>query len=455
MKRFKDAVCERDQIMLLPPCVDDFIPKNHEVRLFDEMSSRLDLAGFDAAYAGGGAPAYDPRIMVRVVLYGVWRGVRSSRDLSRQLEENLSFRWLSGMQCPSYVTIARFIQRHREDLGPLFVQTVELAREMKLVSLSHIAVDGTAIEANVSGKNTYSKDRIAKTQQYLDEQIALWLERDEAEDALVGERRGDELPKELGTLQARKAKLEEIEKARKLIGRNSIAATDPQSRIMRVRGAMRPAYNAQAAVDEAHQVIVAADVICDQTDNAALPAVVEQVIANTGQTPETVLADAGYAGPALVKCAEEHTSTEFYVAVQGRKTDARRELFKYDAQRDVMLDENGREHFFWAEREKHGTRYRIYRARGKPKSEIWEPQNNEFTKKMRDKLSTPEGKAIYNLRRQTVEPVFGMMKTRMQMRRFLRRGHAGARAEFLLACISHNLGKIIRHGGAAISPATA
>ncbi len=454
MKRYRDAVTERGQVMLLPPCVDDFIPGSHPVRPFDEIMDRLDFACLDAAYPGGGAPSYDPRMMVRVTLYGVWRGVRSSRDLARQLEENLAFRWLSRMQCPSYATIARFIQRHREDLGELFVQTVELARELKLVSLADIAVDGTAIEANVSGKNTYSKARIEKAKQYVDEQIALWVERDAAEDGEYGDRRGDELPQELATLKARRARLDEIEVQRKEKGRNSIAVTDPKSSMMRVRGAMRPAYNAQAGVDEAHQVIVAADVILAETDNSALPGVVEQVIANTGQPPERVLADAGYSGPALVACAEGHPKIDFYVAQQERKSD-RRESFTHDKERDVMIDREGREHFFTKERIKHGTTYRIYKARGTPKSELWEPTSAEFTQKMREKLSTVEGKAAYNLRKQTVEPVFGTMKTRMQMRRFLRRGHEGVKAEFLLACIAHNLGKIIRYARAPLSPAVA
>jgi transposase len=449
MKVFRDAVCERGQIMLMPPCVDDFVTKKHEVRLFDEIVARMDASVLLCAYSGGGAPAYDPRMLLRVALYGLWRGVRTSRDLARQLEENLAFRWLAQMQCPDYSTISRFLKRHREALAPLFVQTIGLAKDLGLVSMAHVAVDGTAIEANVSGKSTYSKERIEKTLAYVNEQIGEWLKQDEADDAQFGDRRGDELPDELSTLKARKERLEKLEAEREQTGRNSIAATDPQSRVMRIRGAMRPAYNAQAAVDSANQVIVAADVICQQTDNAALPAVMDQVVANTGESPQMALADAGYSGPALVACAQTHTSTEFYVALQGRKTDPRREHFTYDAERDVMLDENGREHFFWTEREKHGTKYRIYRARGKPKSEIWEPQNGDFNRKMRDKLSTPEGKATYNLRRQTVEPVFGFMKTRMHMRRFLRRGHAGVRAEFLLACIAHNLGKIMRYGWAA------
>src|SRR5258708_2913721 len=462
VKRFRDAVSERGQFMLLPPCVDDFIPRDHSVRAFDDILGRLDYAPLDASYPGGGAPAYDPRMMVGVTLYGVWRGVRSSRDLARQLEESLPFRWLSRMQCPSYATIARFMQRHGEDLGALFVQTVELAQELKLVSLGDIAIDGQAIEANVSGKNTYSKARIEKAKHYVDGQIALWLERDKAEDGEFGDRRGDELPKDLATLEARRKRLDEIEKQRKEKGRNSIAVTDPQSSMMRVRGArgipmrwgLRPAHNAQAGVDEAYQVIVAADVILAETDNSALPGVVEQVIANTGQSPERVLADAGYSGPAMVACAEGHPKIDFYVAQQDRKSD-KRESFTHDKERDVMIDREGREHFFTKERTKHGTTYRIYKARGTPKSELWEPTSAEFTQKMREKLSTPEGKSIYNLRKQTVEPVFGMMKTRMQMRRFLRRGHQGVKAEFLLACIAHNVGKIMRYGRAAMQPAGA
>jgi transposase len=449
MKRFKDVVYERDQAMLLPPLVDEFIPADHEVRLFDEMLCSLDLDPFQEAYAGGGAPAYDPLMLVRVVVYGMWRGVRSSRELARQLEENLAYRWLAQMQCPSYSTIARFLQRHRDRMGPLFVETVVLANNLGLVPLAHVAVDGTAIEANVSGKNTFSKKRLEKSLEWVQEQIDSWLEQDQAEEGQLGERCGNELPPDLSTLKQRKERLEKLQEDRAQINRNSIAATDPQSRMMRVRGAMRPAYNAQAAVDSTHLVIVAADVILQETDNAALPDMVDQSEANTDQTVPVVSADAGFTGPATVACAKKHPHTDFYIAQPTRKSDARRQGFRLDPDRDVYLDENGREHHFWAEREKHGTRYRIYRARGKPKSEFWEPQNGDFAKKMREKLATPEGKAIYNLRRQTVEPVFGMMKTRLQMRRFLRRGHAGVKAEFLLACITHNLGKILRYGRVA------
>src|SRR5258708_20873812 len=130
VKRFREVVVERGQLMLLPPCVDDFIPRDHSVRAFDDILGGLDYATPDASYPGGGAPAYDPRMMVGVTLYGVWRGVRSSRDLARQLEESLPFRWLSRMQCPSHPTIARFMQWHWEDLGALFVLTLGLAHRL-------------------------------------------------------------------------------------------------------------------------------------------------------------------------------------------------------------------------------------------------------------------------------------------------------------------------------------
>src|SRR5258708_36317081 len=107
MKGCKDGVCGRGRVMLLPPCVDDFIARNHQVRLFDEILDRLDFACLDAAYPGGGAPSYDPRMMVRVTLYGVWRGVRSRRDPARQLEADLAFPVLFRMQCPIHSTIGR------------------------------------------------------------------------------------------------------------------------------------------------------------------------------------------------------------------------------------------------------------------------------------------------------------------------------------------------------------
>src|SRR5438445_8784439 len=119
MKRFKDATCERNQMTLLAVSLDESIPKGHEVRVLDEIIGSLNLTSLDSAYGGGGAPAYDPKTMLRITLYGVWRGIRSSRELARQLEESLPYRWLSRMQFPSYVTIARFMERHRKDVATL------------------------------------------------------------------------------------------------------------------------------------------------------------------------------------------------------------------------------------------------------------------------------------------------------------------------------------------------
>lgn len=445
MVRFIEPEHPRDQLLLLPPSVDQFVPVSHEVRLFDALLGALDFSPLLAAYPGGGAPAYDPRMLMRVVVYGFWRGIRSSREMAKALRENLAFMWLAQMQQPSYVTIARFIQSHSGSVHDILTQTVVLAKRLDLVPLAHVAVDGTAIEANVSGKRCYSGARLERELAYIEEQMAVWAQRDAMEDEIFGDRSGDDLPDDLGSLMARKERLEEADRERQQIDRKSIAITDPESRFMRVHGALRPCFNAQAAVDADTQIIVAAEVLSQETDNGALPEMVEQVAANTGQMPQDVLADCGYGSQATYAYAQRHSETQFLIAQQRHATDERRLGFSYDGDRDVWLDKAGREHPYWSDRVAHSKPYRVYRARGYPKSEYWQPVDDAFIHDLKAKLASPEGRALYNLRRQSVEPVFGFIKTRMNMRRLLRRGRTGACSEWFLACIAHNIGKMARY----------
>ncbi|MGH8965865.1 MAG: IS1182 family transposase, partial [Actinomycetes bacterium] len=328
-----------DQDLLLPPSLDDWLPAEHLARFIaDLVDEHLDLSRIQAAYTEGrGGPPYDPRLMVRILLFGYTTGVRSSRKLEAACIDVVAFRWLAAGSAPDYRAIARFRKRHLSALGHLFVQALALCQAAGMVRLGQVALDGTKVRANASKRKAMSYARMTEKEKILAGEVSALLaeaERiDKAEDTQFGKnRRGDELPAELARREtrlaviqtaktaleqeAREAARHEAERKAKdrgddddtAAGKGAAAAaqavpkpkaqrnfTDPDSKIMITsEGAFAQCYNAQAVVDADHQVIVATDVGTNASDVATLMPMTEQVVANTGQIPDQVLADAGY-----------------------------------------------------------------------------------------------------------------------------------------------------------------
>ena len=211
-KRFRSF--EPDAVMLVPPSLDEWLPQNHLARFIaDLVDTELDLSRFYSAYAKvKGQPPYDPRLMLRVVLYGYCVGVRSSRELERACVDVVAFRWLAAQQAPDFRSIGRFRKRHLAALGNVFLQALELCRAAGLVSLGRVALDGTKVRANASRHKAMSYARLTEKQKVLAAEVSDLLERanatDKAEDTRFGkDKRGDELPAELARRESRLAKL--------------------------------------------------------------------------------------------------------------------------------------------------------------------------------------------------------------------------------------------------------
>ena len=327
------------QDLLLPPSLDEWLPADHMARFIaDLVDEHLDLSRILAAYTEGrGAPPYDPRLMVRILLYGYTTGVRSSRRLEAACVDVVAFRWLAAGTAPDYRSIARFRKRHLSALGHLFVQALALCQAAGMVKLGQVALDGTRLRANASRRKAMSYARMSEKEKILAQEVSDLLAEaeatDRAEDARYGkDRRGDELPEELRRRETRLAKIREAKQALEDEARERAEAaaevraaekgedddttaervaaageratvrpkaqrnfTDPESRIMKTSdGAFHQCFNAQAVVDAAHQVIVAAGVTDCAADVANLIPMTEQTIDNTGHAPTQLLADAGY-----------------------------------------------------------------------------------------------------------------------------------------------------------------
>jgi len=396
-----------------------------------EIIDRLDLQIFYARYEGDGRrnQPYDPAMLVKVLVYGYATGVFSSRKMARKLFEDIAFRLLGAGNFPSHRTICDFRFRHLPELKELFVQVAVLARELGMVKLGTIALDGTKIKANASKHKAMSYGRMKEQEQKLKQEIEALLERariiDAEEDARLGMEQADEqLPMELRRREQRLAKIEAA-KAR-LEARQADADrergrhpddqqrggagrpfkhpfgvpddkaqdnfTDPQSRIMKMGGSFEQCYNAQAAVDGHSQLILACGLTNNAADNDELLPMIEAVKSNLGELPKRVLADSGY------------RSEQAFAAVEEKRVEA--------------LVALGRE--------------------GKDQTAI-DPKDYPATARMAERLATPEGQAHYRRRKVIPEPVFGWIKHVIGFRQFSLRGLTKVTGEWSLVCLATNV----------------
>jgi transposase len=451
VKVFRDVASAREQVFLLPPSVNEFVERESPVRVLVDVVDRLDVSLLEARHKGGGAPAYSPRMLFTALLYAYSEGIRSSRKIEQALKSDVRFMFIAGMSRPDYRTIARFRRANEAALCDLFTQVVHLCQECGLVLMEHTAVDGTKIRADVSARRTYGEDRLQKALDAAEERVKEALkeaeETDQGEDALYGDKGLDEIPEALKDATKRKELLDRAMEKLKETGHKAVCATDLESRVMKTNDGNRAAYNAQAVVDRERQVIVAADVTQDCTDNRQLPAMLESAASNTGAYSSEVTADCGYHGVNTLAYIEKQGVNAF-VPVHGKKA-AKRDGCAYNEADDTwQKDDTGEVLTFRGLVEKKGKTYRVYRGKrkdGEPFSELYVREDGQRQRRMQAKLASEEGKAVYRHRQQVVEPVFGRLKTRFGLRRFNLRGLAGARIEFLLACMAHNFEKIRLH----------
>jgi len=329
-----------DQDFLLPPSLKEWLPEGHLAYFVGDTVDSLDLGAFHARYATGGArnQPFDPAMMVKVLIYSYATRVFSSRKIARKLHEDVAFRILAAGNYPAHRTIRDFRALHLRELGELFVQVVRLAREMDLVKLGTIAVDGTKVEGNASRHKAMSYGHMLKAEAELKVQIKALLNKARAADEAEKDEPELDIPAEIARRQdrldaitaarepleqrQRQADLErgrsddDDQKPRGKDGKPSGGRykrpfcvpedkaqnnfTDPDSRIMkRAGGGFDPAYNAQTAVDETAHIIVAAELTNVASDANELPGMLQAVKNNLGQPAKQVLADAGYRNEAV------------------------------------------------------------------------------------------------------------------------------------------------------------
>ena len=409
-----------DQMLLMPVALQEWLPPDHLAYFISDVVDQLDLGEIESRYKQEerGYPPYHPVMMVKVLVYAYCVGVPSSRRIEKRLHEDIAFRVLAANNTPDFRTISDFRKDHLVALGGLFLKVLELCQQAGLAKLGHVSLDGTKMKANASKHKAMSYGRMKEKRVRLEAEVEELLKRaqqvDEEEDQRYGkDRRGDELPAELAFRESRLKKIREaqaaLEEEAQAHGKevpedkSQRNFTDPDSRIMPGPGGkeFHQSYNCQAAVDSAHQVIVAADVTKQPSDHGwALP-LVQQIENNTGSLPKEASADAGY----------------------------------YSAQAVAELYALGVDPFIPPDKTRHGTV-----LPPAPRGRI--PGHLSPADRMRRKLRTQRGKRRYALRMGTVEPVFGQIKQARGFRQFLLRGLEKVRQEWRLICARHNLLKL-------------
>ena len=420
-----------DQQLLLPAALQEWLPDDHLAYFISDVVDQLDLSSITARYEGErrGDPPYHPRMMVKVLLYGYCIGVASSRRIAQRLHEDIAFRVLAANNTPDFRTISDFRKDHLAALSGLFLQVLAFCQRAGLVKLGHVALDGTKVRANASRHKAMSYKRMKEKEAQLAAEVAELLRRaqevDDEEDRRYGQdKRGDELPEELAFREGRLEKIREAmaaleaeaQAAAEAEGKEHLGVpddkaqrnfTDAESRIMPGPGGrdFLQAYNCQAVVDHAHQVIVAARATNQSSDKQQAAAMMQETIDNVGAVPREVSADAGY----------------------------------YSAKAVDDLQALGVDPFVAPEQTRHG---RVVPPA--PRGRI--PKHLSPRDRMRRKLQTRRGRQRYALRMETVEPVFGQIKAGRGFRQFLMRGLDKVQGEWSLICTGHNLLKLFRCG---------
>jgi transposase len=438
---------DMNQQLLLPPDMRQWLREDHLALYVSDVVESLDLSGITKVYDDGdlrGRPPYHPALMVKLLVYGYCIGKMSSRKLEQATYDDVAFRVLSCNQQPDHDSIAGFRKRHLQELGRLFVQVLQLCERAGLVKLGHVAIDGSKIKANASKYQSLSYARMKDAEQELAAEVARLLGEaqriDEEEDELYGQgKRGDELPAELRERETRLAKIRalkvELEEEAKAAAEQERAEkeksagakryrrpkwevsdqgeilplpkskrnlTDPDSRMMKdlTTQSFQQGYNVQIGVDAQAQIIVGAKVVQAGNDQQQLVPVLQEVAQNLGRMPEAVSADGGYFSAAALT-HEAVRGVNLHVPPNQREPDV------------ASLAEP-------------------LSGSGSVQQQMWQ------------KLKSPEGRAVYNLRQAIVEPVFAQIKHIRGFRQFLLRGLAQVEAEWLLVCMTHNLLKLFR-----------
>jgi len=411
------------------------------VLTIDREVERLDLLELHQQYSEAGAGYYDPAMLLKVWLFAYCDRTWHCRDVGQRVRYDVRYRYFVGSHCPDFRTLNRFRHDQVDLLSGYFEAVVTRCEELGLVDASVVALDGTKLRANASGRKRRKPDELKAA-------IRRRLEHDVVSDELPEKQAEVEVAETSASLESAK------------LASPIVSTTDPEARLMKTgEGTIRLCYNAQVVVDR-NQIIVAASVNSDANDKSSFAPLIEQSQGNLDSAVGAILTDGGYDSGRNLKYAEAAGLDVYWptagVAEKGQFPQA---MFVYDPESDRYRCPGGEWLTYRRTRQRNGVTIKTYHGEVKQcggcrrkaectrnkvrRLEVSETQGARA--RLQEKVSTPRGKQLLSLRKTMVEPVFGNLKFNLGFTRFNLRGLAKVKGEFLLLCLAHNLKKIAQH----------
>jgi transposase len=450
--------------MLFPQSIEEYVPQEAPVRAYDAFVEALDLdeLGIQIEPHKVGCPEYDPKVMLKLLIYGYSYGVRSSRKLERETHYNLSFMWLVGGLQPDHKTIAEFRRMNKSALSRVLRQCARFCIKLDLIEGNTLFVDGSKIRGNASINNTWSKQRCQRHLERIDERIGQILSEcdavDEVEDGQPSLVRLDEELKDAETLKKKvKAIMEELAAQ----DGKSVNSTDPECTNFHGRQGSHAGYNAQMVVDGKHGLIVSSDVVNENTDCRQFAKQIEAAHATLEKNCQVACADSGYCDLdelEKIDLQDVKVVVPSYRQASGKSASGGFEKrdFRYDGQRDCYICPGGEVlSYRGTEPEK---RRKVYRAKrsvcircchfgictnSRAGRKLTRLLKEELKERLEAQYEQADCQEVYRLRKQKVELVFGHIKRNLQVDGFLLRSLAGVRGEMGLLASCFNIARLI------------
>ena len=454
----------KNQNWLLPLSIKDMIPKDHICYLVEDFAGILDYSNFDMIYDGAGHPAYHPRILMKILVYGMLCKTRSSRKLSKATMENFVFMYLAEKVHPDFRTIARFRKDNSSLVKTAFKKTVEVAVKNNLTDLSFISIDGSTFKAYAGSRRYFNKKGLDKLDRAIDKMVEEDIALDDLEDELFGDNPNDGLTgmerndikkivREYHKATDKEKLKKNVKKAKNELEKYSlkkVSISDPEARAMQTKKKYSElSYNSQLTTDK-NQIIIANEITQDKHDANQFIPQIKNIKENIFLNDDTKVAiDCGYSSGENIKFAEDN-NLDLYVpsraqaqVFDGKKQSLNHDNYEYDETTNEIIADGHRFSYRGMYTRKTGVKVcAFYSKELKKKKDV--PFFFKERLRMKQKMKHPYSKRVYDLRKITVEPVYGHLKQNLAFREFLLRGIINVKIEFNLACIAHNLQKIWR-----------
>jgi transposase len=449
----------REQRVLFPEVLDDYISEENLVRFIDAFVDGLEMEelGFDrTAPKETGRPPYDPRDLLKLYIYGYLNRVRTGRTLERECQRNVELMWLMRKLRPDFKTITDFRKDNRKAFRGVFRQFVLLCKGLGLVGGELVAVDGSKFKAVNSGQRNFSQKKLEERLKKIDEKVERYLDEmdrgdEEGKDTEIS---AAELKQKIEKLKERKGRYEELLKELGASGQSQVSLTDPESRAMALTPRGEVSYNVQTAVDQKHHLIVEQDVTNEGLDNHQLFTMAQKTKQMLGQDELQVVADMGYYNHEELKRCEEAGITTYVSKPLVSKNTARglfgKEKFVYEADGDCYRCPAKERLDFRFETQEGDKKFRYYWTQACPGCALkaqcttdprfhrikrWEHEAVLERIEQRVNANT----VILKLRKQLVEHPFGTIKFWNDQRHFLMRGLEKVKAEFSLSTLAYDI----------------